>query len=159
MTERKATLIRVQTQDFDIGTELRELTRGLDDIGAAVTFTGMVRSGSGPGAIDAMTLEHYPGMTEKELQRIENEALARWPLQGSLIVHRYGRLLPGDTIVLVITLSKHRQAAFEAASFLMDFLKTHAPFWKKEELAHGASAWVQPKDIDNAAEKRWNAGG
>jgi molybdopterin synthase catalytic subunit len=105
-----------------------------------------------------MTLEHYPGMTEGELERIEAEARKRWPLSASLIVHRHGRLVPGDNIVLVITASPHRQAAFEAAEFLMDFLKTNAPFWKKEERVGGDSGWVEAKAGDDAAAERWKAG-
>lgn len=148
-------MIRVQTQDFDIGAEVQALTSGRSDIGAVVTFTGVVRTGTGETAISAMTLEHYPGMTESELGRIECQALERWPLQASLIVHRYGRLLPGENIVLVITASPHRQAAFEAANFLMDYLKTSAPFWKKEELASGSSNWVEAKKSDDSAAGRW----
>jgi molybdopterin synthase catalytic subunit len=151
-------VIRVQLEDFDAGAEIRALTEGRTDIGAVVTFTGLVRGGGGAEAISAMTLEHYPGMTERELERIEREAHERWPLDASLIVHRYGRLLPGDNIVLVVTASKHRHAAFEAASFLMDYLKTNAPFWKKEELATGASAWVAAKAVDDDAAERWGRG-
>lgn len=148
-------MIRVQTQDFDIGAEVQALAGKRSGIGAVVTFTGIVRGGADKTAIRAMTLEHYPGMTERELQRIEGEALERWPLQASLIVHRYGRLLPGENIVLVVTASQHRQAAFEAASFLMDYLKTSAPFWKKEELASGSSSWVEAKGSDDSAAGRW----
>lgn len=145
-------MIRVQTEDFDIGVEARALTAGRTDIGAVVTFTGNVRS-DGDG-FKSMTLEHYPGMTEKELSRIEAEANERWDLQGSLIVHRYGRLLPGDQIVLVITASSHRQDAFEAANFLMDFLKTRAPFWKLEE-TETSEAWVDAQISDDEAAERW----
>lgn len=148
-------MIRVQAEDFDAGAEIRALTAGRDDIGAVVTFTGMVRAGSGKTAIASMTLEHYPGMTEKELERIEQEARQRWPLSASLIVHRHGRLIPGDNIVLVVTASPHRQAAFEAASFLMDYLKTNAPFWKKEARAAGESDWVKAKADDESAAGRW----
>jgi molybdopterin synthase catalytic subunit len=148
-------VIRVQRQDFDIGAEIQALTGRRDDIGAVVTFTGLVRGGTGETAIRAMTLEYYPGMTERELERIEREALERWPLQASLIVHRYGKLLPGENIVLVITASSHRQAAFEAASFLMDYLKTSAPFWKKEELESGLSSWVEARGSDDTAAWRW----
>ena len=148
-------MIRVQSQDFDVGAEIRELTSGRDDIGAIVTFTGAVRREGRGMAICALTLEHYPGMTEKELERIEAEAHGRWPLSASLIVHRYGRLVPGDNIVLVITASSHRQAAFEAAQFLMDYLKTSAPFWKKEEPAEGEKRWVEAKAKDDAAAGRW----
>ncbi len=148
-------MIRVQKQDFDIGAEILALTSRRDDIGAVVTFTGIVRGGTGPSAISAMTLEHYPGMTEKELERIEREALQRWRLQASLIVHRYGRLTPGENIVLVITASPHRQAAFEAANFLMDYLKTSAPFWKREDRASGEAGWVEAKGDDDKAAERW----
>jgi molybdopterin synthase catalytic subunit len=150
-------MIRVQLEDFDAGAEIRALTAGRTDIGAVVTFTGLVREGAGEARIRSMTLEHYPGMTESELERIEREAQDRWPLSASLIVHRHGRLLPGDNIVLVITASPHRQAAFEAASFLMDYLKTNAPFWKKEELAAGESSWVKANAADDSAAGRWAA--
>ncbi len=149
-------MIRVQTEDFDVQAETSSLTRGRDDVGAVVTFTGLVRRGMGAQAIRSMTLEHYPGMTESELERIEADAQERWPLSASLIVHRHGRLLPGENIVLVITASPHRQAAFEAASFLMDYLKTSAPFWKKEELSSGDSGWVEAKAADDAAADRWS---
>jgi molybdopterin synthase catalytic subunit len=148
-------VIRVQAEDFDCGAEIRALTAGRDDIGAVVSFTGLVRRGTGEAAIRAMTLEHYPGMTEKELERIEAEARTRWPLSACAIVHRYGRLVPGDNIVLVITASRHRQAAFEAAEFLMDYLKTSAPFWKKEEPHEGEGNWVNANSDDDAAALRW----
>jgi molybdopterin synthase catalytic subunit len=148
-------MIRVQAEDFDIGAEVRALSAGRSDIGAVVTFTGIVRAGSGAQEIRAMTLEHYPGMTEAELERIERQAQERWPLSASLIVHRHGRLLPGDNIVLVMTASPHRQAAFEAAAFLMDYLKTSAPFWKKEALASGDGGWVEANASDDAAAERW----
>jgi len=158
-------MIRVQREDFDPGQEQARLTVGRTDIGGVVTFCGLVREEIGSGAalaggrlageqIRAMTLEHYPGMTEKMLAAIEAEAQARWPLSASLIVHRYGRLLPGDRIVLVITCSAHRQAAFEANMFLVDWLKTKAPFWKLEERRAGA-AWVEARASDDAAAKRW----
>ena len=159
--------VRVQAEDFDIGVEVARLTQGRTDVGAIVTFTGKVR-GAGAGqdtggsqaiggtaAIDAITLEHYPGMTEAELERIEAQAHQRWPLQGSSIVHRIGRLAPGENIVLVVTASAHRQAAFEAAEFLMDYLKTEAPFWKKEDIAGGAAHWVDARETDTAARDRW----
>jgi molybdopterin synthase catalytic subunit len=145
-------MIRVQQEDFDIGSEIAALKAGLVDIGAIVTFTGTVRDQN--GAVEAMTLEHYPGMTERELERIEAEAHARWPLQASLIVHRYGALKPGDTIVLVVTASEHRDAAFDAAKFLMDYLKTSAPLWKREE-GPGGSRWVEASEGDTAARLRW----
>lgn len=140
-------MIRVQTEDFDIGAEVKALTEGSTDIGAVVTFSGLVRD-------VPLELEHYPGMTEKELSRIEEEANRRWPLQASLIVHRVGKLQPGDNIVLVIAASAHRQAAFEAASFLMDYLKTRAPFWKKEERG-GEAQWVDAREGDEMAMKKW----
>ena len=147
--------VRVQAEDFDIGAEVAGLTAGRTDIGAIVTFTGTVRGGTGENAIASMTLEHYPGMTEDELTRVEAEANARWPLQASLIVHRVGTLVPGDNIVLVVTASAHRQAAFEAAAFLMDYLKTRAPFWKKETRLDGREHWVEAKDSDDKAAERW----
>ena len=145
--------VRVQREDFDVGAEVRRLTAGRTDIGAIVTFTGTVRDQD--GAITEMTLEHYPGMTEGELARIEAEACARWPLQASLIVHRYGTLKPGDNIVLVVTASEHRDAAFDAARFLMDYLKTSAPFWKRET-GPGGSRWVEASSSDDTARTRWN---
>jgi molybdopterin synthase catalytic subunit len=145
-------MIRVQQEDFDIGAEITKLTAGRSDIGAIVTFTGTVRDQN--GAVQEMTLEHYPGMTERELSRIEAEACARWTLQASLIVHRYGRLQPGDNIVLVVTASEHRDAAFEAAKFLMDYLKTSAPFWKRED-GPGGTRWVEASTSDESARVRW----
>lgn len=147
--------VRVQREDFDLGQEVRALTAGRTDIGAIVTFTGTVRGTSREGEITAMSLEHYPGMTEAELQRVEGEALARWPITASLVVHRYGELKPGDNIVLVVTASAHRQAAFAAAEFLMDYLKTRAPFWKKESGSGGDGAWVDARECDEAAIARW----
>jgi molybdopterin synthase catalytic subunit len=146
--------VRVQRENFDLGAEVARLTAGRTDIGAIVTFTGTVRSLPAK-PITAMTLEHYPGMTEAELEQVEANALARWPLQASLIVHRYGELAPGENIVLVVTASPHRQAAFEAAEFLMDYLKTRAPFWKKEAGADGRGAWVDARDSDDRALERW----
>jgi molybdopterin synthase catalytic subunit len=146
---------RVQREDFDIGAEVKRLTAGRTDIGAIVTFTGTVRGEAGGKAIAAMSLEHYPGMTQSELARVEAEACARWPLQASLIVHRYGELSPGDNIVLVITASAHRHAAFEAAAFLMDYLKTRAPFWKKETGPDGEAVWVDARPSDDMALERW----
>ena len=146
-------MIRVQQEDFDIGAEIAALTGARTDIGAVVTFTGTVRDCA--GTVTAMTLEHYPGMTEAELARIEAQAHTRWPLQASLIVHRTGTLKPGDNIVLVITASEHRDAAFDAARFLMDYLKTGAPFWKRETGPEG-SKWVEAKAGDDAATTRWS---
>ncbi len=147
-------MIRVQAEDFDIAAEIAALTGNDRDIGALVTFTGLVRGGKEDNNLAAMTLEHYPGMTEKALQEIEREAHQRWPLKASLIIHRYGRLEPGENIVLVITASSHRQAAFEAAEYLMDWLKTRAPFWKLEESDAG-SRWVDARESDGKAAKRW----
>ncbi|WP_108683141.1 molybdopterin synthase catalytic subunit MoaE [Methyloceanibacter sp. wino2] len=153
-------MIRVQEGDFNIGEEIDALRAGRTDIGAIVTFTGTVRDalresdGDNASEVTSMTLEHYPGMTEKELARIEEETRSRWPLQASLIVHRVGTLLPGDNIVLVITASAHREAAFEAARFLMDYLKTSAPFWKRETGPEG-ERWVEAKATDDQAAAKW----
>lgn len=150
-------MIRVQAEDFDIGAEIAALTSGRTDVGAIVTFTGTVRDEAKGEPVSEMVLEHYPGMTENELSRIEKEACSRWPLQTSLIVHRYGKLVPGDQIVLVITVSAHREAAFEAAAFLMDYLKTNAPFWKRETGPDGSAAWVEARDSDDDAAARWDS--
>ena len=147
--------VRVQSADFDISREIAALTAGRTDIGAIVTFTGVVRGEAGGKPLASMTLEHYPGMTEAELARVEAEAHARWPLQASLIVHRIGSLKPGDNIVLVVAASPHRHAAFEAAAFLMDYLKTRAPFWKKELARDGSGGWVDAREVDTAALDRW----
>jgi len=146
-------MIRVQQEDFDIGAEVARLRAGRSDIGAIVAFVGVVRDRA--GAVEEMTLEHYPGMTEAELQRIEAEASSRWPLQASLIVHRYGKLRPNDNIMLVVTASEHREAAFRAAEFLMDYLKTRAPFWKCESGPQG-SRWVEADARDDASTARWD---
>lgn len=146
--------VRIQREDFDIGAEIVRLTNERTDIGAVATFTGICR---GDG-IAAMTLEHYPGMAEAEIARHVEEAQARWPLLGVTVIHRYGRLLPGENIVLVIATSSHREAAFAAAEFLMDYLKVSAPFWKKEERAEGAG-WVEAKQIDTTAAQRWGQDG
>ena len=159
-------MIRVQQEDFDPQAEVAALTEGRTDIGGIVTFTGLVRelvdSAGRPAANSAMTLEHYPGMTEKMLAGIEAEARARWPLAASLIVHRYGRLEPGERIVFVATASAHRHAAFEANMFLIDWLKTRAPFWKLEEFpfwkleeGDAGPAWVAARDSDDDAAERW----
>ncbi len=148
-------MIRVQREDFDVGAELKALTSGRHEIGGVVSFVGLVRDMAGASKIGAMTLEHYPGMTEKQLGEIEAEALKRWPLTGSLIIHRYGRLEPGEQIVLVITASAHREAAFEACHFLIDWLKTKAPFWKLEDTDQGAQ-WVAADQRDDKAAARWN---
>jgi molybdopterin synthase catalytic subunit len=147
-------MIRVQCEDFDPGAEMRALTAGRHDIGGVVSFVGLVRDMAGGAGIGAMTLEHYPGMTEKQLAEIDAEANRRWPLSDSLIIHRYGRLHPGDRIVLVITASPHRDAAFDACRFLIDWLKTKAPFWKLEDTEHGAK-WVDADARDDAAAARW----
>ncbi|MGB5093170.1 MAG: molybdopterin synthase catalytic subunit MoaE [Parvibaculum sp.] len=147
-------MIRIQHEDFDISSEIESLTAGRTDIGAIVTFTGLVRDLNAGDKVSTLELEHYPGMTEKELTRIEAEAHARWNLQASLIIHRIGKLAPGDNIVLVLTASAHRGDAFKAAAFLMDYLKTRAPFWKRE--GDGASAkWVDARASDDEAAKRW----
>lgn len=152
--------VRVQAEDFDVGAELEALTRGNHAIGGLTSFVGLVRDmhAKGPEAgrsVSAMTLEHYPGMTERQLEAIEAEARARWPLDATLIIHRHGRLEPGDRIVLVACASSHREAAFEACHFLIDWLKTKAPFWKREETPNG-ERWVEAKDSDNAAASRWS---
>jgi molybdopterin synthase catalytic subunit len=148
-------MIRVQEAPFDVGAELAGLTAGRSDIGALASFVGLVRDQAGEQAIGAMTLEHYPGMTERKLAEIEAEAHARWPLQASLIVHRYGRLLPGEPIVLVATASQHRAAALDSCAFLIDWLKTEAPFWKLEETAADTQHWVEAREADDRAAARW----
>ncbi|MBM3509553.1 MAG: molybdenum cofactor biosynthesis protein MoaE [Alphaproteobacteria bacterium] len=149
-------MIRVQREDFDAQAEARALVAGNHRVGGVVTFVGLVRANAGDAAIDAMTLEHYSGMTERELAKIEAEARARWPLEATLVVHRYGRLVPGDQIVLVITAAAHRHAAFAANEFLVDWLKTKAPFWKLEATAQG-DQWVEARAADDQAAKRWVA--
>jgi molybdopterin synthase catalytic subunit len=151
--------VRVQAEDFDVSRETAGLISGRSDVGAVVTFTGTVRDEAKGRRILSMTLEHYPGMTEAELERVETEARRRWPLDASLIIHRYGELKPGDNIVLVITASKHRHAAFEAAEFLMDYLKSRAPFWKKETASDGTGHWVDARETDDAALARWDGFG
>lgn len=147
--------VRLQSEPFDLGAEVARLTAGRSDAGAVVTFSGLCRDRADSGAkLIALTLEHYPDMTEDELGRIEAQARERWPLADVLVVHRFGRILPGEPIVLVVTLSAHRRAAFEAAEFLMDYLKTSAPFWKSEETEAGVS-WVEAKGSDDAAAGRW----
>ncbi len=149
-------MIRVQREDFDLGAEIEALTQGNHEIGGLAVFVGLVRDMVGGEALGAMTLEHYPGMTEKALARIEEEAKARWPLEASLVIHRVGRLEPGEKIVLVAAASAHRQAAFEACQFLIDWLKTKAPFWKQEETESGPK-WVEARAGDDEAAKRWQA--
>src|SRR5213593_1298124 len=147
-------MIKVQRDDFDIGAELAALTDGNKNVGGLASFVGLVRDRTAQGKISAMTLEHYPGMTEKHLSEIEAEARSRWPLEGVLIIHRYGRLEPGDRIVLVATTSSHRQAALDSCAFLIDWLKTKAPFWKLEEGAAGAE-WVEARESDDQAAEKW----
>jgi molybdopterin synthase catalytic subunit len=149
-------VIRIQAEDFDIAAEISAVSAGRADIGAVVTFTGLCRDED--GRLAALELEHYPGMAEAELRRIAMEAGERWPLAAITIIHRHGRLVPGDKIVLVVAASAHRQAAFDAASYVMDYLKTRAPFWKKEHLASGgAGEWVSARETDDAAARRWEA--
>lgn len=150
-------MIRLQQEDFDVGAELQALTAGNAEIGGVASFVGLVRDMTGGRGGGAMTLEHYPGMTEAMLRRIDEEARSRWPLEASLIIHRHGRLAPGDRIVLVATASAHRRAALESCAFLIDWLKTRAPFWKLEETPDGA-AWVEARDSDDEAAGRWEAG-
>jgi molybdopterin synthase catalytic subunit len=148
-------VVRVQAEDFDPGQEAALLTNGRKDVGAVVSFTGLCRDES--GRLSALELEHYPGMAEAELSRLAKEACERWPLTGLTVIHRFGKIAPGRNIVLVVAASSHRRAAFEAADFLMDYLKTRAPFWKKEHLVTGeASTWVEAKDIDDVSAKRWS---
>ncbi len=147
--------VRVQADDFDIGAEIAAMAAGRKDIGAIVTFSGLVRDMANGQPITTMALEHYPGMTEKALEKIEAEANKRWDLQASLIIHRYGPLDAGANIVLVATASPHRQAAFESAEFIMDYLKSRAPFWKKESGAAGGN-WVDARDADETAINRWD---
>jgi molybdopterin synthase catalytic subunit len=144
--------VRVQTALFDLGTEAAALVAGRTDAGALVTFSGLVRDEA--GRLAAMEIEHYPGMTERAIAAIEAEAVRRWNLTASLVIHRHGRLLPGEPIMMVATAAPHRADAFAAAEFLMDYLKSRAPFWKKEVTRDGA-AWVAAKDEDEAALSRW----
>jgi molybdopterin synthase catalytic subunit len=147
-------VIKVQREDFDVGAEIARLTEGRRDVGGLACFVGLVRDMADGEPISAMTLEHYPGMTERQIAGIEAEARSRWPLGDVAIIHRYGRLEPGERIVLVATTSSHRQAALESCQFLIDWLKTKAPFWKLEDRASGAR-WVEARDADRAAEERW----
>ena len=156
MTDDTCFSVRVGTDDFDAGAEMAALREGQHGIGALVSFVGCVRDLHEGATVGAMTLEHYPGMTEKSLIAIVSEARQRWSLQGVRIVHRVGRLLAGDQIVLVIAASAHRQDAFDACAFLMDYLKTRAPFWKHEETDQGAR-WVTARDSDDEAARRWQA--
>src|SRR6266404_5886393 len=149
-----AVTIRIQEADFDIAQEILALTKGRADIGAVVSFSGICRGSEGSETIAALTLEHYPGMAEAEIARHAETAMSRWPLTGLTVIHRVGRIVPGENIVLVLTASQHRQAAFQAAEFLMDYLKANAPFWKREESADGTS-WVDARNHDDAAAARW----
>jgi molybdopterin synthase catalytic subunit len=146
--------VRLQRDDFDVAAEISALARGRSDVGAVVSFTGICRGDENGAPIAALTLEHYPDMAEAEIARHVAEAERRWPLLGVSVVHRYGRITPGENIVLVVTASSHRQAAFAAAEFLMDYLKTRAPFWKQIEQS-GHSSWVEAKDTDDRAAERW----
>ena len=150
--------VRVQAEAFDPGAEMAALLAGRTDVGGVGCFVGLVRDSAGGQTIRSMTLEHYPGMTERTLAAIAAEAESRWALQGCTVIHRYGRLLPGEPIVLVLTASPHRQAALDATAFLIDWLKTRAPFWKQEELAEGGAHWVEARASDDAAAARWEAG-
>jgi molybdopterin synthase catalytic subunit len=154
MTAHVRPTVRIQAEDFDIGAEIARLSSGRADIGAVVTFSGLCRDEG--GELAALELEHYPGMAEAEIARIADEALRRWQLNGLTVIHRHGRIAPGHNIVLVIAASPHRHAAFEAASFLMDYLKSRAPFWKKEHRRDGTTAgWVDAKESDDQAAARW----
>ena len=146
--------VRVQTADFDVGRELDTLTRGRSDVGGLASFVGLVRDANDGSAIKGMTLEHYPGMTERALEDICSQAHARWDLIDTLVIHRVGSLIPGDRIVLVGVASAHRGEAFEACEFIMDFLKTRAPFWKREDTSDG-SRWVEARASDDVAAGRW----
>jgi molybdopterin synthase catalytic subunit len=149
-----AVTIRIQQADFDVAREIAALTQGRKDIGAVVSFSGICRDSEGSEPIAALTLEHYPDMAEAEIARHAETAMSRWPLTGLTVIHRVGRITPGENIVLVLTASAHRQAAFEAAEFLMDYLKANAPFWKSEESAKGKS-WIEASEHDDAAAARW----
>ena len=151
-------MIRIQREDFDVGAEIEALAAGRLEIGAVASFVGVARAvAEGGRTVSAMTLEHYPAMTAKQLAAIEAEACRRWELTASLIVHRHGRLEPGDRIVLVATAAPHRRAALDACAFLIDWLKTRAPFWKREEGPDGAH-WVAARNADDRAAERWDGG-
>jgi len=152
------TTVRIQREPFDVAAETKKLTQGRDDAGAVVTFTGICRGAEGTEPIAALTLEHYPGMAEAEIERHVAEAVSRWPLIGVTVLHRHGRIVPGEDIVMVVSVSSHREAAFAAAEFLMDYLKTRAPFWKQVEKV-GGKTWVEAKATDDAAAERWKAPG
>src|SRR5580698_10011250 len=148
------TTVRLQHEAFDVAAEAEKLSGGRTDMGAVVTFTGICRGDENGEPIAALTLAHYPGMAEAEIARHVEEAQARWPLLGVTVIHRHGRLVPGEVIVLVVTASSHRESAFAAAEFLMDYLKTRAPFWKQVEKPSGKT-WVDAKAADDAAAARW----
>jgi len=148
-------VIRIQAEDFDLNAEVAALTSGRADIGAIVTFAGLCRDEG--GRLTTLELEHYPGMAEAEISRVAAEAANRWPLSGLVAIHRYGMIKPGEQIVLVVAASAHRRAAFEAAEFMMDYLKTRAPFWKREHLVDGSTgSWVEAKGEDDKAAERWS---
>lgn len=148
--------VAVEEGPFDVAAEIARLSAGRTDVGAVVSFTGLCRADAGETALTALVLEHYPGMAEEEIARHLDTARERWPLQGAVVIHRFGRITPGEPIVLAVTASAHRAAAFAAAEFLMDWLKTSAPFWKKEEREAGG-AWVAAKATDDAAARRWTS--
>jgi len=148
-------VIKVQREDFDIGGEISRMTKDNTAIGGIACFVGLVRDIAGDAKISSMTLEHYPGMTESQLEKLEADARQRWPLQDVLIIHRYGTLLPGDRIVLVVTASAHREASLQSCEFLIDWLKTKAPFWKLEDTQSGAK-WVAAREEDDKAADRWD---
>jgi molybdopterin synthase catalytic subunit len=154
MTAHAVPTVRIQAEDFDVSAEIARLARNRGDVGAVVTFSGLCRDEA--GTLAALELEHYPGMAEAEISHIAGQAMERWPLTGLTAIHRYGKIKPGENIVLVVAASAHRQAAFDAANFLMDYLKSRAPFWKKEHRSDGsAGKWVDAKEADEAAAKRW----
>ena len=152
-----AVTIRIQRADFDVAHEIAALTQGRTDIGAVVSFSGICRDSEGSEPIAALTLEHYPDMAEAEIARHAETALSRWPLTGLTVIHRVGRMVPGENIVLVLAASAHRQAALDATAFLIDWLKTQAPFWKQESFADGSATWVEAREADDAAAARWGA--
>jgi molybdopterin synthase catalytic subunit len=148
--------IRIQSEPFDVAAEIAALSRLDEDVGAVTSFTGFCRSEG--GRLAALELEHYPGMADEEIASVVTEASTRWTLYGATVIHRHGKMVPGDGIVLVVTASSHRTASFDAANFIMDYLKTRAPFWKKEHRADGTSGdWVDAKSVDDALAERWKA--
>jgi molybdopterin synthase catalytic subunit len=149
--------VRVQAADFDVGAEFAALTAGRSDIGGIGCFVGAVRTSAGGPRLEALTLEHYPAMTERAIAGVVAEAERRWPLLGCTVVHRVGRMAPGENIVLVLAASAHRAAALEATAFLIDWLKTKAPFWKRESFVDGSATWVDARETDDAAAARWGS--